>query len=211
MPPRMPFTLPELPQWRDAMRTAVPPLLPALQPVPRKRTPNPASKTGWTEAPQEFLPDGSIPMARQIFAGQNHPKNRKKLTHIDQWVEIRIEEGKTTTRLYPPNDQLIEEAKEMLPPPDLVYRRLNFVDGVPPEYEWAIGKEDADVRERGGCGIQRMTADTWLQVIAREKLRDDGHIGRTGVGNIPRPDGKCDCPVCTANKGLLDAVLRAKV
>ena len=31
-------------------------------------------------------------------------------------------------------------------------------------------------RERGGCGLQRMTIDTWLEVIEREKLRKDGHI-----------------------------------
>ena len=56
---------------------------------------------------------------------------------------------------------------------------------VPPEYEWEVGEEDADVRERGGCGIQRMTIDTWLDVIERERERGDGHIGPTGVGNLP--------------------------
>ncbi|MBV9267000.1 MAG: hypothetical protein JO061_12595 [Acidobacteriaceae bacterium] len=52
-----------------------------------------------------------------------------------------------------------------------------------------------------GCGIQRMTIDTWLDVIERERERGDGHIGPTGVGNLPRPEanGGCDCPVCTKN------------
>ena len=49
--------------------------------------------------------------------------------------------------------------------------------------------------------IQRMTVDTWLDVIERERERGDGHIGPTGVGNLPRPEanGGCDCPVCTKN------------
>jgi hypothetical protein len=61
--------------------------------------------------------------------------------------------------------------------------------------------------KRGGCGIQRMTVDTWLNVIEREKLRSDGHIGPTGVGNLPRPQetGGCSCPTCTHNQAILDA------
>jgi hypothetical protein len=46
-----------------------------------------------------------------------------------------------------------------------------------------------------------MKFDTWLDIIEREKASGTGHIGPTGVGNLPRPhylDG-CDCHVCAHN------------
>jgi hypothetical protein len=91
----------------------------------------------------------------------------------------------------------------MDPPPELVYRRLNFVHGVPPAYDWTGA--DPEVRVRGGCGIQRMDVNTWLNVIEREQASGTGHIGPCG-GNLPRPKerGGCDCPVCTQNQSLLD-------
>ena len=143
--------------------------------------------------------------AQQLFQGQNHAKNKKKIVRLEQWVEVRIVDGKTVTTLYPANKKLIEEGKGMLPPPEYVYRRINFPDGIPAEYEWA-GILSEEHRERGGCGLQRMTADTWLDVIEREKLRKDGHIGPTGVGNLPRPKehGPCPCPKCVAEQALLE-------
>ena len=145
-----------------------------------------------------------LPLTRggQLFQGQNNAKKQRKIVRMEQWVEVRIRDGRTVTRLYPPNEQLIKEGQAMLPPPEFVYRRMNFPDGVPPEYDWT-GIPEAQ-RERGGCGIQRMTVDTWLDVIEREKLREDGHIGKTGIGNLPRPKehGECECPVCTKNKGM---------
>ena len=146
--------------------------------------------------------------AHLLFQGQNNPKKQahKKRPRLEQWVEVRTaEDGTVTTELYPSNAELIEDGKEMWPAPEIVYRRINFVEGVPPEYYWAIGEEDEQARQFGGCGIQRMTIDTWLDVIERESLRPDGHIGPTGVGNLPRPDGKCSCPVCTANTAILKA------
>jgi hypothetical protein len=141
-----------------------------------------------------------------IFQGQNAKKNQRKISILDQWVEIRIEDGITTTTLFPSNQDLLERGKEMDPPPDLVYRRLHFPDGVPSEYYWAV--EDEELRKRGVFGTQRMTVDTWLRVIACEEAAKDGHIGMTGVGNLPRPKerGGCDCPVCTENQALLDSL-----
>ena len=143
--------------------------------------------------------------AQQLFQGQNHAKNKKKIVRLEQWVEVRVVDGKTVTTLYPSNKKLIEEGKAMLPPPEYVYRRINFPDGIPAEYEWA-GVMSDEHRERGGCGLQRMTVDTWLEVIEREKLRKDGHIGPTGVGNLPRPKehGPCPCPKCVAEQELAD-------
>jgi hypothetical protein len=144
--------------------------------------------------------------AQALFQGQSHPKKRKKIVRMEQWVEVRIRDGQTVTRLYPSNDELIKCGQRMLPPPEFVYRRINFPDGIPPEYNWAGPKNEIH-RERGGCGIQRMSVDTWLNVIDREKSREDGHIGPTGVGNLPRPQehGPCACPTCTRNQAILDS------
>jgi hypothetical protein len=51
-----------------------------------------------------------------------------------------------------------------------------------------------------------MTVDTWLEVIEREAARGMGHVGPTGVGNLPRPKerGGCDCEVCTRNREVLE-------
>ncbi len=140
----------------------------------------------------------------EMFQGQNHPKNQRQIATIEQWAEITVEDGKTVTQVIPSNAQLIEEGKAMLPPPDLVYRRMNFVDGIPPEYHWAT--QDEERRRLGMCGLQRMTVDTWLDVIDREEAAATGHLGPTGVGNLPRPKerGGCDCEVCTGNQAILD-------
>jgi len=84
----------------------------------------------------------------------------------------------------------------MFPPPELVYRRINFPDGVPDVYSWCGPTQE--IREFGGCGIQRMTLDTWLMVVEQEKGFSDGRIGGTGVGNLPRPEerGGCECASC---------------
>jgi hypothetical protein len=137
--------------------------------------------------------------AQVIFQGQNHHKNRRKVVILNQWIEIEVENGQTITKLYPSNEKLIEEGKTMLPPPDMVYRRLNFPAGVPSEYYWA--SHDPDARKWGGTGIQRMTVDTWLRVIEREKAEGTGHIGPTGIGTLQRPEenGVCECQVCIRN------------
>lgn len=146
--------------------------------------------------------------AQKLFQGQLSPKKMKakRAATLEQWVEITVEDGKTVTKLYPSNEELIKKGQKMWPAPDMVYRRLNFANGVPAEYEWTTN--DEVTRERGGMGIQRMSADTWLEVIEREQAGASGHVGPTGVGNMPRPmsRGGCDCEVCAGNRALLAEV-----
>ncbi len=172
-----------------------------------KRVTGPAKTPGQAKGKSSAVVAEKTP-AQEMFQGQNHPKKMRKIAVLDQWVEVEIEDGKTVTTLFPSNEKLIEAGKRMLPPPELVYRRMNFRDGVPEEYHWTGTEEQRNARH----GIQRMTTDTWLQVIQREKLRGDGHIGRTGVGNLPRPRerGGCDCPVCTTNQEILDRRANAR-
>jgi len=139
----------------------------------------------------------------ETFQGQNNPKKMRKIALLEQWVEVAIEDGKTITKLYPSNEKLIEQGKTMLPPPELVYRRMFFADGIPPEYYWTT--EDEAKRKAGGCGgIQRMTVDTWLDVIDEEK-EGNGHLGTCG-GNLPRPKerGGCECAVCVGNAKIFE-------
>ncbi|MBV8072426.1 MAG: hypothetical protein JO270_21160 [Acidobacteriaceae bacterium] len=146
--------------------------------------------------------------AQELFQGQLSPKKmvRKRVTTLEQWVEITVEDGKSETKLYPSNEELIKRGQKMWPAPDLVYRRLNFVNGVPPEYEWT--RNDEIRRQSGGRGIQRISVDTWLEVIDQEKESGTGHVGPAGVGNLPRPmvRGGCDCETCAGNRGLLAGV-----
>ena len=90
----------------------------------------------------------------------------------------------------------------MDPPPELVYRRLNFPNAIPDEYDWTTN--DARLKQYGGIGIQRMSVDSWLNLIDQETLRQDGHIGPT-PDPLPRPieRGGCDCPACEQNRQLL--------
>ncbi len=103
------------------------------------------------------------------------------------------------TELTPGNDQLRKKLETMDPEPELVYRRMNFPEGVPPEYEWT--GPDENLRRYGGGGVQRMTLETWLRISRLEELKGNGHIGPTGKGNLPRPKehGGCECPSCRAN------------
>ena len=131
-------------------------------------------------------------------------KKTRTIVTLEQWVEIRIRDGKTETTLYPSNEVLLERKKKMDPPPNIVYRRLNFVDGVPPEYYWTTNNPRR--REFGGHGIQRMAIDTWLQIIAEEAQRGTGYV-RPCSDLLPRPKerGGCHCPVCTFHQRRLDA------
>jgi hypothetical protein len=141
----------------------------------------------------------------RVFQGQNAPKKQRKIAVLEQWAQVTVEDGKTMTRLFPSNEKLIEEGKSMDPPPELVYRRFEFVGSVPPEYHWTC-KSRPERFERGGAGVQRMTVDTWLEVIEREAAAATGHIGPTGVGNLPRPKerGGCDCELCAHNREVME-------
>ena len=141
--------------------------------------------------------------AEQLFQGQRSKKKRKKIVYLDQWVEVEVSpSGKTVTTAYPSNEILIADGQKKWPPPEFVYRRFNFVDGVPEEYAWAT--DDETTRELGGMGMQRMTVDTWLDLIEEEKELGTGHMLPTLT--LPRPEehGGCDCKVCTHSKKVLE-------
>ena len=115
-------------------------------------------------------------------------------------------DGKTVTTLYPSNEELLEEKERMSVPPTLVYRRLNFVDGVPPEYLWTTN--DPVTVEYGGLATQRIRLETWLELIEIEKASETGHL--QGCEIMPRPEerGGCECESCTRAKARIAATGR---
>lgn len=169
------------------------------------RKEKPPTPSGMAKHPLAPTPASAPSRSQALFHAQHHPKKQRKLSILDQWIEVEIHDGKAVTKLYPSNAALIKQGQSMDPPPDLVYRRLNFPNGIPAEYHWAAASHPERF-ERGGHGIQRMTVETWLDVIDREEAGATGHIGPTGVGNLPRPKerGECDCDVCTHNRDLLE-------
>jgi hypothetical protein len=85
----------------------------------------------------------------------------------------------------------------MEPQPSLVYRRLNFVNGVPDEYMWT--NPPLSVKQRGGYFLHRVLIEDWPGILAAEKA-----TGNKQVFPTPRPQerpeayGPCPCAECQA-------------
>ena len=117
---------------------------------------------------------------------------------LEQWIEISVENGVTVSRFYPPNHELSDILAMMDPKPDLIYRRLNFVDGVPLDYYWV--KPTPTFRKYGGMYVQRVLPEEWPHLLLAE--------GKVGVHVTParypqpRPEswGPCPCPACTKER-----------
>ena len=87
-------------------------------------------------------------------------------------------------------------------------RQLNFPDGIPAEYDW-LGVRDAALRARGGSGVQRMTADAWLLLIAEESEQGEGHLLPAAAVEGAGEEGPCGCPRCAARVEVWQDLLKA--
>ena len=124
-------------------------------------------------------------------------KKIRPVTH-DQWIEIARKDGKTVCTFYPPNAEFERLRHELDPPPVLIYRRLNFINGVPREYEWT--NPTVSVRQFGGHYLHRLTIDEWLSALEQE--RHEGNVRVVFRRGQPRPPefGPCPCDRCTAER-----------
>jgi len=149
---------------------------------------------------QKHADTQSAKTAPKFTAPAKKPK-KDTFDVAEQWVEVTITDGVTKTAYVPTNEELLEDLEKQQIEPKMVYRRLNFPDGLPPEYAWTNLHDPktcetaknghwcplCSVHERGGAGIQRMTFDTWLQIIEQESQTPGQHAGPTGTGNLPQP------------------------
>jgi hypothetical protein len=130
-------------------------------------------------------------------------KLKKKKQHrtqvVGQWFEIEVVDGVTRTTAYPANEEvekmIAKKEEETGRPVELVYRRLNFINGIPDEYAWTTS--DPLRRKFGGMGIQRLRVEDWRQHILEEE--PNGHLRRSDF-QMPRPEdrGGCQCRLCRA-------------
>jgi len=125
-------------------------------------------------------------------------RNGRPIQH-EQWIEITVENGKTVSTFYPPNDEFEKLMREMDPKPDLIYRRMNFVHGVPVEYAWL--EPSPEVRLYGGLFLQRVLPSEWPYVRLLESLAPGHHVV-SAPNPQPRPAawGPCPCPACTEER-----------
>ena len=124
-------------------------------------------------------------------------KKERPVTH-DQWIEISRKNGQTITKCYPPNAEFERLRLDMDPPAALIYRRFNFVNGVPEEYSWT--HPPIQMKQFGGHYLLRLTIEDWLKVMAEERL--DGNRQVLPAHSQPRPAelGPCPCDRCTAER-----------
>jgi hypothetical protein len=125
-------------------------------------------------------------------------KKKDRTQVVGQWFEIEVIDGVTKTTAYPANEEvekrIAKKEEETGRPVELVYRRLNFINGIPDEYAWTTS--DPLQRKFGGLGIQRLRVADWRQHILAET---HGHL-RASDFHMPRPEdrGGCDCRACRA-------------
>lgn len=99
-------------------------------------------------------------------------RNIKPIPTLRQYIDVRVENGITTTVIEPSNDKLLESAKTQNPAPEQVIRRLCFWNGFPPEYQWAlnVGTFTSNVRE------QALTVPEWHATMELEQQAGTGHL-----------------------------------
>jgi hypothetical protein len=129
---------------------------------------------------------------------QRKRRNGRPISH-EQWIEITVENGVTVTTRYPPNIEFEKLMREMNPKPDLIRRRLNFVHGVPREYDWI--RPTPNFRLYGGLFLQRVLPSDWPYIALMESLLPSGHLVSTPNPQArPLACGPCPCPRCTEER-----------
>jgi hypothetical protein len=92
---------------------------------------------------------------------------------LTQTVKVEIQDGRTVTRPYPTNRQLMQAAAQA-DRRTRVIRDVEFAHGVPADYDWAAPEEVG----RGSLVRRRfeISLEEWLELAEREELRGTGHL-----------------------------------
>lgn len=127
---------------------------------------------------------------------------------LEQWIEVRRKNGEYISMFFPPNRELEKIRQDMDPQPSLVYRRINFVHGVPEDYNWT--EPDAMLRQRGGFFLHRFKIEEW-PVIMQLEARFGNHHALPANDPQERPEafGPCPCERCKAKRDLEDNALNS--
>jgi hypothetical protein len=125
-------------------------------------------------------------------------KMERPIVH-DQWIEVTVVDGKTVSTFYPPNKEFEKERLDLDIQPTLIYRRLNFVHGVPREYAWT--NPTPSVTRLGGLFLHRVKIEDWPAILELERVHGNGHV-MPSPNPQPRPEayGPCPCPECVAER-----------
>ena len=125
-------------------------------------------------------------------------KAKPPVTH-QQWVEVRVVNGETVSTFYPTNEEFEKERLELDPPATLIYRRLNFVNGVPKEYAWT--QPPPQVAQYGGHFLHRMKVEDWQHVLETERAQGNHRVVPSqNPQTRPESLGPCPCAACTKER-----------
>ncbi|MGC2657254.1 MAG: hypothetical protein WA324_04700 [Bryobacteraceae bacterium] len=139
----------------------------------RPRKQEPAREQG----AQAMRQQGALPATPAAAVKEAAKPVAVKPVFVEQWVEIRNVKNQVVADFTPSNDELAAEIEQKKVRPTLLYRRLNFPDGVPSKYQWT--RPRSGMATRGGMAAQRMTIETWEKL--REIERESGLPERTGL------------------------------
>jgi hypothetical protein len=92
-----------------------------------------------------------------------------------QKIMVSVTREGTHTEMRPSNDAILRQLDRKSPyPPEEIYRKFEFPQGMPPEYHCFTDREDYR-RERGHTIEQWISSDNWRELAAREEALGTGH------------------------------------
>jgi hypothetical protein len=92
-----------------------------------------------------------------------------------QQITVRVKRDGTLTDMRPSNDAMLRQLDRPSPyPPEDVYRKFVFPQGMPPEYYSFTDREDYR-QEEGHIIEQWFSPDDWREIARREEALDTGH------------------------------------
>jgi hypothetical protein len=92
-----------------------------------------------------------------------------------QKIMVSVTRDGTLTEMTPSNDAILRQLDRKSPyPPEEIYRKFEFPQGIPPEYHCFTDREDYR-RERGHTIEQWFSPDGWREIARREEALGTGH------------------------------------
>jgi hypothetical protein len=94
---------------------------------------------------------------------------------VIQKIMVNVTREGALTEFAPSNDAILRQLDRQSPhPPEEVYRKFEFPQGMPPEYHCFTDREDYR-RERGHTIEQWLSLDAWRETARREEALGTGH------------------------------------